>query len=470
MGREAGAPMRGRGMPAASDVRRAAVLGVLALAALVEGSRGECDSLKKKACRTSSTCRWDGKSSSCDKAENACAAVQGRGKKVRKTCQSVSTTRCQCSKNPQKKNGKCGTCEESLLTPTPMPTLRSFKCWPLPDKSDDPTLNKAVTGGQYCSHGEDDTTENPPPSVPTASDCTGINIIYILGAYFDDARPGEGAEADFIIQLADYLKDSDSPSPGKGRKVMVMSGNGNSYYSDWMNRGLANNVTGCPDYCPEPASGSISWMRLNSWKSGSFQKCLQEAGPTLQAVVASSHGDVTSISAFHPMCAPDIDGLPKCFIPDGDTDVCDKFFGTENGCASTVLVYPQGASAPPAEQTCICVETWSAQQVAEELAKLPQTPYVFLDACETDAPESKDPNGWHYELAQKNIPWIGSSTDVQEGVGGDALLQEIMFMVLFGKRDSATAQRVKALNDAFQEVWKIIGGIGDYTFYPNLPP
>jgi len=57
-------------------------------------------------------------------ATDACDAVQGR--KMRKKCARVSTMfddRCQCSLNPEKKRGKCGTCEKIFDEgPTPGPT------------------------------------------------------------------------------------------------------------------------------------------------------------------------------------------------------------------------------------------------------------------------------------------------------------------------------------------------------------
>jgi len=55
--------------------------------------------------------------------------VQGR--KLRKKCAKVSTMRCECSLNPGKKRGKCGTCAEGLVgapSPTPTPTGTPTAC------------------------------------------------------------------------------------------------------------------------------------------------------------------------------------------------------------------------------------------------------------------------------------------------------------------------------------------------------
>ena len=67
-----------------------------------------CAPLKRRACKRSPACRWGGWGARCAVAEDACAAVQG--KKLRKRCARVSPMRCECSRNPQKKRGKCGSC------------------------------------------------------------------------------------------------------------------------------------------------------------------------------------------------------------------------------------------------------------------------------------------------------------------------------------------------------------------------
>jgi hypothetical protein len=56
---------------------------------------------------------------------------------MRKKCRRVNTVRCQCSKNPQKKRGKCGTCV-SLSLESPDPRLFGGNCpVPMPLTGDD---------------------------------------------------------------------------------------------------------------------------------------------------------------------------------------------------------------------------------------------------------------------------------------------------------------------------------------------
>merc|ERR1711934_1230487 len=86
-----------------------------------------------------------------------------------------------------------------------------------------------------------------------------------MGADFSDSPVGEAAEAMTMVQLADY----NGP-----RNVMIMSPNSQTYFSDWLDSRLNTQLQGSE-------IGKISWTRLDSWKSGTFQKCLEQAGPRL---------------------------------------------------------------------------------------------------------------------------------------------------------------------------------------------
>lgn len=80
----------------------------------------ECAPLPKKPCKKSERCRWGGRGARCAAAKDACDAVQG--KKLRKKCARVPAMRCQCSKKPEKKRGKCGTCAATSPPTSPAPT------------------------------------------------------------------------------------------------------------------------------------------------------------------------------------------------------------------------------------------------------------------------------------------------------------------------------------------------------------
>ena len=76
----------------------------------------------KKLCRQSTSCRWSPEGV-CVVAKNKCDAVQG--KRLRRKCRRVhplGSALCQCSLNPSKKRGKCGSCVESLDVGDPKPT------------------------------------------------------------------------------------------------------------------------------------------------------------------------------------------------------------------------------------------------------------------------------------------------------------------------------------------------------------
>ena len=110
-----GAGLRAAAAAAAVAVAVAVAVSVAAAAAAAAeapapaGPGGQAGApLKRRACKRSPACRWGGRGARCAVAEDACAAVQG--KKLRKRCARVSPMRCECSRNPQKKRGKCGSC------------------------------------------------------------------------------------------------------------------------------------------------------------------------------------------------------------------------------------------------------------------------------------------------------------------------------------------------------------------------
>ena len=250
-----------------------------------------------------------------------------------------------------------------------------------------------------------------------------------------------------MVNLADY-----SPPAGT-RHVMVISPTGDTYFSDWLDRRIQQEVQTSGDV------GKISWKRQDSWESGTFQTCLEEAGSSLQAVVVSSHGSSKAFQASYDLCAPNIDGVPTCGpvacdgVPENKTKSC------TGGLIQYNNVDWAGGS------TCQCQASWSAADVVAELAKLPQKPPLFADFCNADS--DRDDGTWHKEFSDQNYPWMGSSVTVQEGVGGDNFFLALMWIVLTGNRDVTTANNVKALNEAFQSVLPQLGGSGSWTYYPN---
>jgi hypothetical protein len=245
-----------------------------------------------------------------------------------------------------------------------------------------------------------------------------------------------------MVQLADY---------NGRRNVMIMSPNSQTYFSDWLDSRLNTQLQGSE-------IGKISWTRLDSWKSGTFQKCLEQAGPRLLAVVASSHGNDKVFEASHNFCAPNVDGVPTCT---GAT-ACANFAASD--CDDGALMSYNFAWAGGG--TCQCQSAWTATNVVAELKKLENKPTFFADFCQADADKTSD-GTWHKEFEAAKYPWMGSEPSVGFGVGGDNMFLELMFLVLAGGRNGATAEKVKNLNDAFQPVLREIDGIGSFTYYPN---